>query len=449
MAWTSLMTHDPAMTNETQPQRPLTQGLTRVREGAILGGVAGGLAKRFDVSPSWIQLGFIITTFFGGLGVLLYLVGWVAIPEEGAEGSIAEDFLSGLSNKSGWLGGALIVLAAAILIGAADLFSGRFVLAAGLLLAGFMLYRGQGAKPAPGAAGPPPEPGPRPAAEPFPTSDRSFDAGAPGEVPATARADTGDGSSPRASSPYWASSVTEVYGDRTDPGESGTLSMTPAAPPPPVSIETTPPPSPPKAPKPARPRSYLGRLMMACMLIAIGVLALLRNLGTVDLEARHFASAGMLVIGLGLLVGSFFGRARGLILVGLIGVPILVVATTVRVPLDGPWGEQEARPAAVAELEAGYEHGIGSFVLDLTDIDDLTEATAVSVDQGIGELRVLVPADLSVSVDASVDAGRVEVFGREDGGFNVSESYPGTGGEPTIDLELDLGVGRIAVVRQG
>ncbi|MGI8822333.1 MAG: PspC domain-containing protein [Acidimicrobiia bacterium] len=436
------------MTNETQPQRPLTQGLTRVREGAILGGVAGGLAKRFDVSSSWIQLGFIITTFFGGLGVLLYLVGWVAIPEEGAESSIAEDFLSGLSNKSGWLGGALIVLAAAILIGAADLFSGRFVLAAGLLLAGFMLYRGQGTKPAPGDAGPPPELGPGPAAEPFPTSDRPFDAGAPGGVPAAARADTAEGSSLRASSPYWASSVTEVYGDRSDPGESGTLSMTPA----PVSIETAPPP--PRAPKPARPRSYLGRLTMACMLIAIGVLALLRNLGTVDLEARHFASAGMLVIGLGLLVGSFFGRARGLILVGLIGVPILVVATTVRVPLDGPWGEQEARPAAVAELEAEYEHGIGSFVLDLTDIDDLTEATAVSVDQGIGELRVLVPADLSVSVDASVDAGRVEVFGREDGGFDVSvaavsESYPGTAGEPTLDLELDLGVGRIAVVRQG
>ncbi len=116
MARTSPATHIEGMTNHMTTQRPEHRpapgGLTRIQDGAILGGVAGGLARRLDVSPSWIRLGFIVTAFFGGLGALLYLVGWLAIPEEGADQSVAEDFLSSRSGSSAWLGIGLIVVAA-------------------------------------------------------------------------------------------------------------------------------------------------------------------------------------------------------------------------------------------------------------------------------------------------------------------------------------------------
>ncbi len=426
------------MTNQSHTKHPLQQGLTRNGNGAILGGVAGGLAERFDVSPSWIRLGFIITTFFGGLGALLYLVGWVAIPEEGKATSIAEDFVGGLSDRSGWLGAGLIVLAAAVLIGAADLFNGPFVLAAALLLGGYLLYRGQDGRPVRGGDVPPPEPPPGSGYQPHPT---------PGEPVTDPAAPIGDapGNEPGPAPVYWSSPVTERYQGRD-------FSTDDADPPPPyrpLPTDVASPPAPPSPRRAPRPRSYLGRLTLACLLITIGILALLRNVDAVDLEARHFAAAGMLVVGLGLLVGTFLGRARGLIVVGLLAVPILAASTAVRVPLNGEWGRETVRPIGTAELRPEYEHGVGRFVLDLTEVGLLTETTAVSVDQGIGELEVLVPADLSVSVDASVAAGEVQVFDRTHDGLDVSSIHPAQPGEPTIELDLDLGVGRIAVVRQG
>ncbi|MDQ3782246.1 MAG: cell wall-active antibiotics response protein, partial [Actinomycetota bacterium] len=340
---------------------------------------------------------------------------------------------------SGWLGAGLIVLAGAILIGAAGLFSGPFVLASGLLLGGYLLYRGQEDKPVPGDDNPPPAPPLGPGYQPHPTPGRPETQPGPaiGDVP---------GQEPGAAPAYWSSPVTERYRAGAGPGTEG------ADPPPPyrpLPTEVASPPPPPPRPAVRGPRSYLGRLTMACLLITIGILALLRNLDAVDLEARHFAAAGVLVVGLGLLVGSFFGRARGLILVGLLAVPVMVAATAVRVPLSGDWGRETVRPLGTGELRPEYEHGVGRFVLDLTEVGPLTETTAVSVDQGIGELEVLVPDDLSVSVDAAVAAGEVEVFDRTDDGLDVSSTYPGQAGEPTLELDLDLGIGRISVARQG
>lgn len=435
--------HDAVMTNQSHTRNPFQQGLTRNRDGAILGGVAGGLASRFDMSPSWIRLGFIIATFFGGLGALLYLLGWVAIPEEGKATSIAEDFIAGLSDRSGWLGAGLIVLAGAILIGAAGLFSGPFVLASGLLLGGYLLYRGQEDKPVPGGDNPPPAPPPGPGYQPGPEFQLHPTPGEPVTSPAPALG-AAPGPEPGATPAYWSSPVTERYqgatGYRTEDADPP-----PPYRPPPTDVASPPPPPPPRAP---RPRSYLGRLTMACLLITIGILALLRNVDAVDLEARHFAAAGMLVVGLGLLVGTFLGRARGLILVGLLAVPILVGATAIRVPLNGEWGRETVRPIGTAELRPEYQHGGGRLVFDLTGVGPLTETTTVSIEQGIGELEVLVPDEMSVSIDASVAAGAIEIFDRTaDDGLDVSSTYPAEPGEPTLELELDLGIGRISVAR--
>ena len=45
-----------------------------------LGGVASGLASYFGLDPSLVRLGFIITTFFSGTGLIAYLVAWLVIP---------------------------------------------------------------------------------------------------------------------------------------------------------------------------------------------------------------------------------------------------------------------------------------------------------------------------------------------------------------------------------
>ena len=58
------------------------QGLYRSRKDRIFGGVAGGIAHSLNADPAIIRLIFAILIIFGGGGVLLYLILWIAIPEE-------------------------------------------------------------------------------------------------------------------------------------------------------------------------------------------------------------------------------------------------------------------------------------------------------------------------------------------------------------------------------
>jgi phage shock protein PspC (stress-responsive transcriptional regulator) len=71
-----------------------TKRLYRLREGRIVAGVCAGLAAYFGVDPNLTRLAFVFLSFFGGLGILLYLGAWVVIPEEGDSASIAETFVN-------------------------------------------------------------------------------------------------------------------------------------------------------------------------------------------------------------------------------------------------------------------------------------------------------------------------------------------------------------------
>lgn len=57
--------------------------LYRSRTDRMLGGVCSGLGNYFGVDPSLIRLAFVLLTVFGGSGVLLYLILWIVLPEEG------------------------------------------------------------------------------------------------------------------------------------------------------------------------------------------------------------------------------------------------------------------------------------------------------------------------------------------------------------------------------
>ena len=60
----------------------------------MLAGVAVGLADYFDVDPTVVRAGFVVLAFLGGLALPLYLAGWLLIPEQGAELSVAEELLA-------------------------------------------------------------------------------------------------------------------------------------------------------------------------------------------------------------------------------------------------------------------------------------------------------------------------------------------------------------------
>jgi phage shock protein PspC (stress-responsive transcriptional regulator) len=60
----------------------------------MLAGVAAGLAEYFDIDPTLVRVGFVALSLLGGLAVPLYLAGWLFIPEEGADQSVAEELLA-------------------------------------------------------------------------------------------------------------------------------------------------------------------------------------------------------------------------------------------------------------------------------------------------------------------------------------------------------------------
>ncbi|MGD0392390.1 MAG: PspC domain-containing protein [Acidimicrobiales bacterium] len=68
--------------------------LHRCRDGRMLAGVAAGLADYFDIDPTLVRIGFVALAFLGGLAVPLYLAGWLLIPEEDTDVSVAEELLA-------------------------------------------------------------------------------------------------------------------------------------------------------------------------------------------------------------------------------------------------------------------------------------------------------------------------------------------------------------------
>jgi phage shock protein C len=68
--------------------------LFRRREGRIVAGVCTGLAAYFGVDVNLVRLAFAVFTVFYGLGLLVYVVAWAIIPEEGEDASIAESFVN-------------------------------------------------------------------------------------------------------------------------------------------------------------------------------------------------------------------------------------------------------------------------------------------------------------------------------------------------------------------
>jgi phage shock protein PspC (stress-responsive transcriptional regulator) len=68
--------------------------LYRRRQGRIVAGVCAGLAAYLGVDANLIRLAFAVLAVFGGGGVLLYLVAWAVIPEEGEGASIVESMVN-------------------------------------------------------------------------------------------------------------------------------------------------------------------------------------------------------------------------------------------------------------------------------------------------------------------------------------------------------------------
>jgi phage shock protein C len=65
--------------------------LYRSRKDSVVGGVCGGLAVYFSIDPVIVRVLTAVTFFFGGAGILAYLILWVVVPLEGADAVPGKD----------------------------------------------------------------------------------------------------------------------------------------------------------------------------------------------------------------------------------------------------------------------------------------------------------------------------------------------------------------------
>ena len=222
-------------------------------------------------------------------------------------------------------------------------------------------------------------------------------------------------------------------------------------------------PTPPPAPRPPKPRSFLAPLTLSALAIAGGVAFLLDRAGHIDVRVSSMLAIALIVIGAVLVLATWVGRARGLIAIGLVLLPIAALAA-VTLPFHKGLGQQRYAPTA-ATGPLVYEYGIGELTIDLRDLSHRGTAD-VRAELGVGSLVVIVPNDVTVDVHGEAGAGEIRVtealelfgpFGRADDTTVRTESGLGAELDQTleadtetarrIELDAEVGMGEVVIRR--
>lgn len=59
----------------------MKEGLHRSRRNRIFGGVAAGLGEYLNIDPIIVRVLFVASIFLSGIGILLYIILWIVVPE--------------------------------------------------------------------------------------------------------------------------------------------------------------------------------------------------------------------------------------------------------------------------------------------------------------------------------------------------------------------------------
>jgi predicted membrane protein len=108
-------------------------------------------------------------------------------------------------------------------------------------------------------------------------------------------------------------------------------------------------------------------------------------------------------------------------------------------------------PTSATELKSSYDQAFGRATLDLTQLGPVDGAQTVQLRQAAGQVRVIVPRSMDVTVRSHVWMGEVEVDRIEvQSGFNFDRDVvlgPGNADRLTVDVQLSDG--QVSVARVG
>jgi phage shock protein PspC (stress-responsive transcriptional regulator) len=411
--------------------------LRRSRDDRMIGGVCGGLGRYVGIDPIIFRIVIAALAIFGGVGLLLYALAWLLIPEDGSDVSELQRLVRGHPSPA--------PLIAAIVVGVIGVITvtevayhrhGRFevlliVIAVVAVIA--LTSRSRGVPPAstPFAPQPPQTPPTETAPTQPPYSAAQF------STPQYAAQEYG--AAQYAAPPYVPPHYTAPLGP-----PAGFSPSRPVYPPPGPPL--------PKTRKPPRPPSFLGPIAISVGVVIVGVLLALNASHAIDLSAQAIFATSLLIVGAALVVGTWIGRARVLIAVGAVLAIALVIAAAIDVPLRGGIGARSYAPTSATDIPSTYRLAIGHQVIDLSALNLAGKKVQVTSSVGIGEVEVLVPSNIRVVAHGRAGTGDVNIDGNNNGGSRVDRTLVlpaiGTPVAGEIDLDLRVGLGRVLVDRE-
>jgi phage shock protein PspC (stress-responsive transcriptional regulator) len=425
--------------------------LVRSRNKRMIAGVAAGLGEYAGVDPVLFRVLFAVLALpiFGWVGLLLYLVGWLLLPDDGEDASPAESMLGrGGRNAGTSIEGVLLAAGAALLAillirhNIGD--GGDVALLLVIVIGGLLLLRNIDARRRPVGPVAGFRPGGPPPAYPSVPYPSPYGPYAGSGQPAPGPAGTGALTTPMSTVGAPTAPLTAA-GATVPPYSYGNPPPTP----PPYGYGNPPPTPPPPVPRPAP--SVLGRLTLSALAVALGVLGLLDATTGHDITARHYLALALAVLGTGLLLGTLLGRARWLIWVGVPLTVALIATSTAEVVFRGGIGDRAFTLTTANGIADRYEVGAGTMTVDLSAVDFTDRDIHTDVRVGIGDLQITVPPNVDVTIRVHAGVGDVTLFGVDYSGAGVTQAVTDDGsdgaGGGSLDLVLNVSLGQVEVLR--
>jgi phage shock protein PspC (stress-responsive transcriptional regulator) len=428
-------------------------GLVREPDDRKIAGVCSGLADRLGVDVTALRVGLVALAFVTPTVVIAYVVAALVLPERRPDQLRvrAQRVHLGRIPHTVLVIGAII--AVAVVVDDAWWLE-PFPAALALIAVGvWLIAQGRDEErdrddglPWPGSTEP--DIAVSPPSDAAAVDDTALESGGPDADPtqlldATERFAPAEGTRPSDEPPPPASTW---WSGRPGQDVSAEPAPPPAAAPPITAQDPTP-------ATPRAPRSRLATVVLAVLLVGGGFAWLLDTVDLVEVDWTDRLALGLLVVGVGLLIAAWRGRAWALVPVGLLFALLIVTAEALVVPVDAGTGEQTEIVDTPAELARDHELFAGQLTLDLRDVRlSAGETATVEAAVGAGQMRVLVPQDATVTVDADVRVGEVVSDGgpeANESGLGLDERFTlaGAAQGPELDLDLFVGFGSLEVTR--